>query len=267
MINMYVKPEEARKMKLTKTALITGFIFFILISAAVGGNPRKIIVAYTDWYPYTYQEKGKPSGFEIEIFTAVMKNMGIQVEFANYPWKRCLNNLKEGNADALVSLLKTDERERYAYFPDTPISISKTVFITKADRNIKFRGSLEELKEFNIGVIMGFSYNEAFDKAVYLKKDNSLDTRILLTKLLNNRHDLAAENQTVATAYAIRMGIRDKIKFLEPPIHTEKLYVGFSKAKKTKALCGDFSNSLKEFKKTRAYTQILEKYGVEMKAR
>jgi polar amino acid transport system substrate-binding protein len=254
-------------MKLIKTAWITGFVFFILIPVTWAGNPKKISVVYTDWYPYTYQDKGKPAGFEIEIVTAVMKSMGIQVEFTNYPWKRCLNCLKEGTADALVSLLKTDEREQYTFFPNTPISISKTVFITKSDRNIKFRGSLEELKNFNIGVIMGFSYNEAFDKAVYLKKDNSLDTRILLTKLLNNRHDLAAENQTVATAYAIRMGIRDKIKFLEPPIHTERLYVGFSKAKKTKALCGDFSNSLKEFKKTKTYTQILEKYGVEMKER
>ncbi len=243
------------------------FLFIITLiifsTTTTEADTRSIRAVYTDWYPYTYLDNGKPSGFEIEILDAVMKNLGIQVVFVSYPWKRCLNNLKEGKADILISLLKTPDRETFAHFPDTHISISKTVFFTKKDSRISFNGSYEDLKDFNIGVIMGFSYNTAFDQAVFLKIDSSVDTRTLITKLLNNRHDLAAENQAVITAYANRMGVRDKIRFLDPPIHTEKLYVGFSKAKNTEKLCLDFSRALKKFKKTRQYETILSRYGVE----
>ena len=247
------------------------FLFFmtlvIFTASSSEGKPRTIQAVYTDWHPYTYQNNGKASGFEIEILDAVMKTLNIRVEYINYPWKRCLNNLKEGKADILVSLLKTPEREKYAYFPDTHISISKTVFFTKKDSRVSFNGSYEALKGFNIGVIMGFSYDEAFDKADFLKIDSSVNTRTLITKLLNDRHDLAAENQAVVTACARQMGVRDKIRFLDPPIHSEKLYVGFSKAKNTGKLCSDFSKELKNFKKSKQYLSILSKYGVEISDR
>lgn len=253
-------------MNTLKTFLI--FITLVILTVSSSeGKPRTIQAVYTDWYPYTYQKNGKASGFEIEILDAVMKNLNIQVEYMNYPWKRCLNTLKEDKADILVSLLKTPEREKYAYFPDTHISISKTVFFTKKDSRISFNGSYEALKDFNIGVIMGFSYDEAFDKAAFLKIDSSVDTRTLITKLLNDRHDLAAENQAVVTARANQMGVGDKIRFLDPPIHSEKLYVGFSKVKNTGKICLDFSSALKKFKKSKQYLEILTKYGVESSGR
>ena len=250
-------------MKILKRGLILSCLFFLFMPSASLGETKKIRVVYTDWFPYTYQENAEPSGFEIEIFKAVMKNMNIETEFVNYPWKRCLSNLQNGTADALVSVLKTPEREKYAYFPKMHISISKTVFFTKNDKGIKFKGSYEDLRDYTIGVITGFSYGDAFDKADYLKKDSAVDAHMLITKLLNGRHDLAAENKVVITAYAIKMGVRDKIRFLEPPIHTQRLYVGFSKAKKLQKLCNDFSRFLTEFKTTEAYKAILEKYGVD----
>ena len=236
-------------------------LFFISLSAFAQAD--KIIVVYTDWFPYTYQENGAASGFEIETFKAVMKNMNMEAEFENYPWQRCLFNLKEGKADALISLLKTPEREEFTYFPENHISLSRTVLFTTADKNIKFTGSYEELKGLLIGVILGFTYGDAFDKATFLQKDESRDTEMLLTKLVKGRNDLGAENQAVVSASARKMGVADKIRFLEPPIHTQKLYVGFSKAKNLKKLSEDFSRQLGEFRNSDAYKAILEKYGVK----
>jgi len=254
-------------MTILKKRLIWGYMLFFLVisisySGTTSGESNRIKVVYTDWFPYTYGENGEARGFEIEVFRAVMKKMGIEAQFVNYPWRRCLNGIEEGYADALISLLKTPEREEYTLFPDTCISLSKTMFFTKIESNIQFKGSYADLKDYIIGVIAGFAYGEAFDKADYLKKDVAQNSRMLITKLLNDRHDLAAENQAVISGYAEKMGVRDKIKFLEPPIHTQKLYVGFSKIKKLEKLCDDFSKALLEFKSSGEYGKILKKYGV-----
>lgn len=89
---------------------------------------------------------------------------------------------------------------------------------------------------------------------------------MLISKLLYKRNDLAAENQAVIIAYAARMGVSGRIRFLDPPIHTQKLYVGFSSVKskkeEMKKLCIDFSRNLSVFRKTGAYSNILIKYGI-----
>ncbi|MEW6262543.1 MAG: transporter substrate-binding domain-containing protein [Thermodesulfobacteriota bacterium] len=263
---MTTTPSKGAGMKNIKKIIIMNSIFLFSVLAApppLPGEATKIRVVYTEWFPYTFQEKAKASGFEIETFKAVMKKMNLEAEFTAYPWKRCLSSLEKGEADVLISLLKTPERERYTYFPHEYISISRTVFFTTVDRNIKFTGSYEELKGYSVGVIMGFSYGETFDKASYLKKDEAENASMLIGKLLKGRNDLAAENQAVINASALKMGVKNKIIFLEPPIHTQKLYVGFSKAKGLNILCDAFSKSLGEFKKSESYKAILEKYGVK----
>ncbi len=250
------------KIKIIVSYLLVFIVIFLTHIDTTYGRADKIEVAYTDWFPYTYKQNEEPRGFEIEIVKAVMKNMGITPQFVKYPWRRCLTNLEEGTSDAVVSLLKTGEREKYTIFPDTYISLSKTMLFTKVDKNIRFNGSYEALKGYSIGVIAGFTYGEAFDKADYLKKDYAQTPEMLIEKLINDRHDLAAENQVVIIGYAAKMGFKDKIKFLEPPIHTQKLYVGFSKIKGLQKLSDDFSKALESFKESEEYRKILEKYGI-----
>ncbi|MDM8539060.1 transporter substrate-binding domain-containing protein [Desulfobacterales bacterium HSG17] len=252
-------------MKFQKLTLIfSGLIIFLLfISSSSYAKNDKLRIVFTDWFPYTYMENNKASGFEIDIFKEVMNSMQKEVEFVIYPWERCLHVLKKGDADALISLIKNFEREKFTYFPDENISLSKTMFFTTADQNINFDGNYEKLKQFTIGIIAGFSYGDKFDNANYLKKDKSKNTEMLIKKLIGGRNDIIAENQAVILSNSLKMGLGNKIKVLETPIHYKKLYVGFSRAKKHKKLCDEFSKRLKEFKNTSSYISILDKYGIK----
>lgn len=251
-------------MRSYRTEVFTGIVVCIVVlmlsTAYAGAN--KLRVAYTDWYPYTYNENGVAAGFEIESFDAVISQMRLEAEYVQYPWNRCLKSLEHGQVDALISLLKTPERERYTYYLETSISISKTMLFITLDKAISFSGSYRDLEGYSIGVITGFSYGEAFDNADYLTKDGAEDVQMLITKLLKGRNDVAVENQVVVKASALKMGVQDQLGFLEPPIHTQKLYVGFSKANNLESLCTEFSEALHEFKNTDAYAAILGKYGI-----
>jgi polar amino acid transport system substrate-binding protein len=234
----------------------------VLVASSCFANTKTLQVVYTEWFPYTYQKQGKASGFEIATFKAIMEKMQIPVEFRIYPWKRCLDQLKKGRADVLISMLFTDDREQYTYYPKEHISISRTMLATTIDHQISFNGSFEELHNYVIGYIMGFTYGEAFDKATYLKKDEAKNAKVLIKKLLKGRNDLIAENQTVLKALAQKFGIKDQIKFLNPPIHTQKLFVGFSKVNKLAELSDRFSKALSSFKKTKSYHNILAQYNI-----
>lgn len=238
-------------------------VSFLLVCPPVDGRENiHLTVVYTDWFPYTYRENGQARGFELEIFKTVIAQMGITADYTRYPWKRCLAAIKNGSADVLISLLKTSERETFTYYPQEPISISKTVFFTRADSAIRYSGSLQDLENYRIGFILGFSYGEAFDRADYLKKDSALTHRVLIKKLLVGRNDLVAENQTVIERYAKQMGVRERIRVLKPPIHHQKLYAGFSRAGGWQQLCDDFSKALAAFKQSEMYKGMLRAEGV-----
>jgi polar amino acid transport system substrate-binding protein len=246
-----------------KYLMLIVMIVFICVSAG-HAEQDMLHVVYTQWEPYTYQENDKDSGFEIETVRAVIGKMGLRSKFEQLPWKRCLITMEKGGADVLVSALKTPEREKFLYYPDEFISLSKTVFFTKKGSSIEFDGSFEGLKNYNIGIIRGFSYGDAFDKAVYLKKDEVNDTDGLVKMVLAGRNELGAENMAVITASAKKQGVLDNIRFLEKPIHSQKLYVVFSKVRALEKSGNTFSETLREFKKTEDYRKILEKYGMKV---
>lgn len=235
--------------------------FCIGAAADAAGQPEKLTVVYTQWYPYTYTDE-TARGFEIETLKAVMDRMGIKVVFQQFPFKRCLKMLETGSADAAVSVLDTPERRRYIIFPEEYISISKTSFFTRKDSKIRYRGSLEDLKDHSIGVIAGFSYGKQFDSAQYLKKEEVVDAARLVQMVLGGRCDLGIENQAVVKGVAKKLGVGRSLRFLNPPVHSQKLYVGFSKGRRLEALASEFSGALREFKKTDQYRAILRKYGI-----
>jgi polar amino acid transport system substrate-binding protein len=222
----------------------------------------ELTVVYTEWRPYTYKEAEEARGLEIEVVKAVLERMRIQPRFVHLPWNRCLKMIEDGGADALVSLLRTPEREAYTIFPAEHISVSRTVLFTRTGKEIRYRGSLKDLRNFRIGVISGFSYGKTFDSATYLKKDEVVNAEKLVEMVVSGRHDLGVENQVVLITEAKKQGVEKKIQILSPPIHTQRLYVGFSRKRDLRRLATGFSETLAGFKKTEEYDVILRKYGL-----
>ena len=242
------------------TLILTAGMVLAGPTAASAAKPT-VKVVYTEWFPYTFTEKGQPSGFEIEILQSVLDELGVEAEFTSYPWKRCLEYLRTGRADLLVSMLHSPERETYAIYPEENISVSRTSFFVRANSPIVFNGDITEMEKHSVGVVLGFAYGETFDNAKFAAKTESKDATHIIKQLLSRRIDLGAENEMVVSSQANRLGVRGEIRFLNPPIHNQKLYVGLSRAKGLQDFSKRFSKELADFKKTDRYKQIMRKYG------
>lgn len=201
-------------------------------------------------------------GYEIEVLQGVFDQMGIQADYSELPWKRCLMKLEYGEADVLVSMLHTPQREKYTWFPETRISCSKIVFFTRKGVATGYDGSLASLKREKIGFVLGFDYGEEFAKAKSLNKDVGLNAISIIKKVINGHNDVGLENEYVVRSRAKELGVLNQLTVLEPAYLTKELFVGFSKKTMSQEFVVHFSDELKKFKKSSDYQIISNKYDL-----
>jgi len=231
----------------------------------VGSNAyaqKTLTVVFTSWFPYTYTENDEAKGYEIDILKAVFKRMHVDAKYIELPWKRCLLELEYGEADALSSMLKNPERERYTIFSSMRISCSRVVLFTKKGASIDFDGSFESIKDKRIGYTLGFDYGEDFAQALFLKKDSGLTVQNIIKKVIEGYNDIGIENETVIKTAAKKLGVFDQIKILTPVVFTKDLFIGFSKRTVSPDFSAEFANELQSFYESSDYQKILNRYGL-----
>lgn len=95
-----------------KKAFTLLFLIFLNVSLSYADEPITIVRAQ-DFPPYHYLDKtGIEKGFVIETINDVAKRMGINVEYKQFPWSRCIHMVEKGYADAMMNLFKTKKEHR-----------------------------------------------------------------------------------------------------------------------------------------------------------
>jgi len=244
---------------------VRGTFFSIFFSISIWCSPsipKEIVVGYfEDFPPYTFEKNGKVTGIFPDMLAEVNKLTGIKIKYTKLPWKRLLANAKNGEIDAVMPLFKTREREAYYYYPSRGCAVAEVLFFTWKDFNIDYTGNFQELIPYNIGIVEEYFYGDDFDNANYLLKDVSPSDEALMEKFSKGRFKIGVGTRRVIEFYAQKFGIRDKIKFLEPPLVIKSLYIAFSKKKIPQEFVNTFSSALEKMEKQGKYSEILSKYG------
>ena len=199
--------------------------FLLLLPAAVA--EEKIFV-FSEFCPYEYMEKGEADGINIYLIKQVCSRMGIEPVFRELPWKRALRNAETGDADAVFSLFKTDEREKLYNYTDNNLNTVKMVLFTNSDRELKIE-SMQDLKGFNIGVYRGSSYGYVFDTSFIFTRDVANSNENIIKKQLNRRTDAFVMDENVAEFWLEKLNCTDLIKPVNFTIFESKTYIAFSK--------------------------------------
>lgn len=241
--------------------------FFLLILASflfsVNVWAKDIEIAVDIWEPYQIRTDSGYSGYSIELVTAVMKTMdNVTIKIIDYPWKRALHMITNGDIDALFSANYTKERESFAWYPKEPLVKSQWVIWVKAGSPIKFE-TYADLENLTAGVVRGYSYTDAFWS--FLKSKGRFydvtDDEINFKKLhlgridytvaeLGNGIDILKKNHLVESIQPLTSN----------PIKEDGLYIMFNKKRISKEFCDDFSDKLTAYKKTTEYKALYKKY-------
>lgn len=217
--------------------------------------------------PYHYIDKdGNLKGLCVEIVNEVCSSMGIDVEYEQNPWSRCIHLVKTGKIDAMMNLFKTKEREGFMIFYDNILAYEINAIWTHKDNNISYTGDIaKEIGDGSIGVVKDYSYGDKFDsiKNQLNIDDTSTNESMLVKKLSSKRLDYIIGNKLVINWLANEQGVLNDIVQLEPVVSIGGLYIGFSKenSETLDSVAKTFSEKLKEFKGTDKYNTIVEKYN------
>lgn len=140
-------------------------IFLIIIFMAVSlvlpasaqstapGKNKIIVAGEIDYPPYSFlDQKGEPTGFQVELTQAIARTMGMDVEIRLGPWPEVRRALERGDIDVIPGMFYSEERAKIFDFSPPFAIVSEAIFARKNSPSIN---SVEDLRGKELIVMRG----------------------------------------------------------------------------------------------------------------
>lgn len=234
---------------------------FMVFSVPVFSAEKTISLVTLNWEPYA-GETLQNFGFCSEIVKKAFEKKGYAVTIEFKPWKRVLHETETGKYDALFLAYYSEERAK-TYGMSDPFAESVLGFFKQKGKDIAYNG-LEGLKDYTIGVTLGYVNTKEFDEADFLKKETSPTDEASLKKLAAGRVDLAVVDKYIG-AHLMNTTFpegKESLEFVSTPLALNPLHLCVSKAKEGwEEKLADFNEGLKMIKEDGTYAAILKANG------
>jgi polar amino acid transport system substrate-binding protein len=218
---------------------------------------------FSDSEPYFWIKDEQPQGILVDIINeAVQERMGIPAKCSGYPWKRAQNYVRNGKADALITVCE--------YRKDWTVSGEETVFLLEMKIFVKNGGSkfsqlkkvrtLEELKPFNLISYIG----DGWAKKNLIEKNFNVHLvakqEIIYRMLDAGRGDANANGVHIGRYMIKKLGLKDKIT--ELPVVIESLPFKLCVGKKSPyvKVIPEFDETVRQMKQDGTMQKIFDKY-------
>ncbi len=243
-------------------------LILVLILWIGDARAREFYFVTSEYPPLEYKdESGSAKGVAVEIVTRIMTELGHSASVEVLPWARALKMVKYGRADAIFTIFKNNERELFLDFSGEILIPQMVAFYARKGSPIVYDGTLEQLKQFKIGVVSTISYGPRFDNArIGLTVERTATLEQNFRKLMLGRIDLVINNVYSAEIVIHNLKLAAEIKQFYPYVESVPSYIAFSKAKKLGALREVFDCKLLELKKNGDYARILKKENLNTEA-
>jgi polar amino acid transport system substrate-binding protein len=159
------------------------------------------------------EENASLSGIDVEIVQEIARRLGLRVQYLTCTWARCLELMKNGEADLLSSAYRKPEREVYMlYFRQPYLTQLPIAFYYLKGKNYSV-ADYEDLYQFNsIGVLNEASYFELFDQDTHVKKFSVTSQDQLFPMLLAGRLEVIAGYVPTENYQLVVNGYRDQVE-------------------------------------------------------
>lgn len=236
----------------------------VVSSAQSNPNLPTLRVMTDDTYPpfSTKNKNGQIEGLDVDLFTAVARNQGYNVQFVPHAWDGIFKTLQEDQADVIVSAVSiTDESEAAADLSD---SYYKTPY-----RIAKLSSSQFDLKDWAMQPKIAISSSEDSEvdlpERYKVKKEQLviLDSVFLaIQAMARGEANVVVADSTVLQYYmASPTFVDNQIKFdsFDLPAGRGSTLV-YAVKKGNKELLNKINVGLKNVKASGEYEQILKKW-------
>lgn len=233
------------------------FLLIFIFSATSVISNDVIKVAVNSTPPYRIIQNNTYSGIYIDVIILVGKDLGVELEFIEVPFKRALQLLKTGSADMMLGPNLLDEREQYMfYLKETPLpSVNKAFYFKNPEKVIS---RYEDLYSLKIGVLRGATYFKQFDSDSNIDKIEVVDYDTGLKMLNFNRLDCLIMPE-VSADYLIKTR---NLTIIKSPliIQGNSSYITISKKSRWIEKSDKIESSLKRVISTTSIQELMNLY-------
>ena len=233
---------------------------FVGLTSYVSAEPMKFVY-YENYPPRSYKEDGIMKGVLVDVMNEIVaKRMNINIEHKGYPWKRAQTLVKNGEADAFVTV-PTKVRREYTIVSKEPVVTFETFVATmknnpKAEQLRKVK-SIEELKDFTLIDYLGNGWAKSVlrnHEVIWLP-----DEKDIYRFLKSGKADAVIVSRK--SLHTIRkLDYSKDILVFDNPLTSVKFHLCIAKSSKYTKIMNDFDIILKKVKKEGIIDSILEVY-------
>lgn len=240
-------------MKLTRLALLSAILF-----AGCGeSKPANTLRVGTEaaYAPFEYQEGGQIKGFDIDLMTAIAREMGRPVEFHNAEFQGLVPGLKTDKFDIVVSCVTiTEERRKEVDFSDPYYDAGQIVAVRAEEQSIKSKDDLKGKKVGAQANTTGLAQAKVFAGEGNTVKEYE-DVNMAFQDLLNGQIDAVVNDEPVSR----RLVAKQKGFKLVGEIFTKEQY-GIVVQKGNAALLAEINKALKKIRDSGELEKLKEKW-------
>lgn len=231
---------------------------------------NKLLIVTGEYVPYTTQmEPGY--GFFTQIVEAVLKESSVDYEIEFYPWARCSEMVKNGEAWATFPYGYTAEMAESFYFSDAVMKGRYKFYYLKS--NEKFAqetmnfSEISDFTNFTFGGAVDYWYgDQSIIESYGVKTEWAKDTDALIKMLHAGRIDFLVEDELVGDAAITRLFPEEIDEFAKLP-NTARLqdyYLIISKGyPNSEANRIKFNEALKKLLENGEIERILAENGIQ----
>jgi polar amino acid transport system substrate-binding protein len=231
-------------------------ILFCVSSTAFAENT--IVVAINDTPPWKMMVDGKVEGVDINITNKLLSKLNIKPIYRMAPFKRCLQDLRHGEADIMGFLTYKDERTKFLKYFQPPYQGDVKIFYVRKGEKERLK-QYEDLYRLKVGLIRGHKHYEPFDSDPKIMKEQVSRDESNYKKIVAGRIDALIDNDTQGPYNAYRFGMVDKIEIAPYKVPLGKNgYFAMSKKSKYMDRFSEFENVLKEMVETGEVDKIIK---------
>ena len=220
--------------------------------------------------PLEYIDKqGHVAGIAADIVREAVRRTGNEVDIRIYPWKRVIQEVSQGHADAAFNAGLNDERRRWGLYP-RQVLINET-YVLFASKRLEMGDDLSAFSTMRLGTQLGYFYGPDFqahlDDGTFGTVETVPSIAHNLRKLVAGRIDLFVGDLLPTRYYLDAMGLHDQVHVVTRTgshrpavISVSPTYVAFSRLRTDPAYVQRFSAALEAMKKDHTYERIIQRY-------
>ncbi|BBD07915.1 substrate-binding periplasmic protein [Desulfovibrio ferrophilus] len=224
--------------------------------------------------PLEYPDaQGQPTGLNMEIALEALRRLGHDAVVDFVPWKRALEMVRSGSADAIVDAGYNSERAAYLHYPYENIYLEEVFAFKRAEKHFTLDEGLGNAQDFRLGVGRGYYYGMAMDRALQEGRFKSIEEvyqiELSFRMLMADRIDMFIGVRVPILYLLEQMDLADDIDIVfntdtgaEYALDFSPTYVAFSKKSMNERIADEFDIILKSMKEDGTFERIYRRYGL-----